>query len=74
MESIAKGCGIYFDAHDPDSIAAVIESFLNKGEFEIPLDKEKERIEILNQYQWENSARLLLQAFDQLVPSCEAGK
>lgn len=75
MESIAKGCGIYFDAHNSDSIADAIESFLNKGEFEIPMDKEEERIEILNQYQWGNSARLLLQAFNQLVPSCnEAGK
>ena len=74
MESIAKECGIYFDAHNPDSIAETIESFLGKGEFEIPADKEKNRQEILANYQWEKSARMLLQAFEQLVPSCGAGK
>ena len=73
MESIAKECGIYFDAHNPDSIAAVIETFLSKGEFEIPMSKKNVRVEILNKYQWRNSARLLLQAFQQLVPSSEAG-
>lgn len=75
MESIAKGCGTYFDAQSPDSIADVIKTFLNNGEpYEIPADKEKERQEILETYQWKNSAQQLLQIFEQTVTSCEAKK
>ena len=75
MESIAKECGIYFDARNPDSIADTIETFLNRGEpYDIPQDKEEIRLEILSRFQWENSARTLLQAFQQLFPSSEVQK
>ena len=65
MEEIAEDCGIYFDAKSPESIAQTIETFLN-GKQDFLNDKEDKRKAILEKYQWKNSARQLVQIFEQL--------
>ena len=65
MEEIAEDCGIYFDAKSPESIAQTIETFLN-GMQDFLNDKEDKRKAILEKYQWKNSARQLVQIFEQL--------
>ena len=65
MEEIAGDCGIYFDAQNPESIAQTIEAFLN-GPQDFLNDKEDKRKAILEKYQWKNSAKQLVQIFEQL--------
>ena len=65
MEEIAGDCGIYFDAQNPESIAQTIEAFLN-GPQDFLRDKEDKRKAILEKYQWKNSAKQLVEIFEQL--------
>ncbi len=65
MEEIAGDCGIYFDAKNPESIAQTIEAFLN-GPQDFLSDKEDKRKAILEKYQWKNSAKQLVEIFEQL--------
>lgn len=67
MQNIAGNCGIYFDAHKPESIANAIEGFFkNEKPWDFLKDKETERQKILEKYQWNNSARQLIDLFSKL--------
>lgn len=67
MESIAGKCGIYFDATQPKDMARVIKKFFEVAEPWKYLDAvETERLQILSTYRWENSARKLMEVFNEL--------
>ena len=65
MEEIVQGCGMYFDARSPESIAHTIESFLGVQKIFLQ-DKEDKRLAIIEKYQWKKSAESLLKVFEQL--------
>lgn len=67
MESIAGKCGIYFDATSPESIAETIKSYFakdNPWEFLDQLEPELQKI--LDTFRWENSAKKLMEVFNEL--------
>jgi len=67
MEEIVQGCGAYFDAGSPESIARAIEDFFGHYAGHDFLEgKEAEREAILETYQWNNSAKKLVQIFKRL--------
>lgn len=67
MESIAGKCGIYFDATQPEDMANVIRKFFEVAEPWKILDSvETERQNILSTFRWENSAKKLMEVFNEL--------
>lgn len=60
MQELLAECALYFDPHNPKSIASTIQNFLENKQTDFYSNLDQKRIEILNTFIWSNSARQLL--------------
>lgn len=67
MQDIAGDVAFYFDPKSPDSIAKVLENFWTSPAKRTFLKSREQNVQkILEKYSWENSAKRILQEFEQM--------